>query len=180
MSDELEMDGDPDFDAFVYEASENVRQHYEAYAAALGRCMFAFNQLDYQLEKIIGLIHKRLGAPKLPDMRFDAQVKYLDSLKRTKEGRPIAIIPIDELREIAPERGKLAHAHFETSGNPGDDSYRLVNKEGRDLLNKDRRVEIYDATRIDGFSERIHRLGRQLYTAELAMAFGPLPKAALS
>jgi hypothetical protein len=139
---------------------------FDTYASALGRCLLTYNQLDYQLEKVIGLTLKQLSAPELPPKTgFVDRVKYLEELKLTKAGQPIASIRIrEEALAINEERGHLAHAHFEASPNPGDDSYRLVKAGAGKVLE-------YDAPKIEGLSQRIDKLTHQLLVAECRLGF---------
>jgi hypothetical protein len=174
MSGEDETDyDDPLFDDPVLvrwqnEAGERLRQRFDEYAPALGRCMLAYNELDYRLEQLIEGILGRLGAPKLPRCRFDDRVDYLHRLKSTKEGRPIANIQTKELKEVDKARDTLAHAHFEPSPISGDDNYRLVSRAGNEL-------EFYDHSRINSLTQRLDRLSQQLLAAEYGLVLGPLP-----
>jgi hypothetical protein len=169
---DFDYDDNPDLARFIDEASARLRQVFDAYANALGRFLLAYNQLDHQLEKVIGITLKQLGAPELPRMRFVDRVEYLDRLKITKAGQRIASIQTKGLIEINSERGRLAHAHFEESPNPVDDCYSLVSpRTGIELAERYQ----YDAAGIDGLTQRIHTLSQQLLAVEYAHTFDSVP-----
>ena len=124
--------------------------------------MLAFNQLDYQVEKLIGIFLGCLDAPKLPSStKFAVRLKYLNMLTHKDGGR--MTIPVRELKDINKERGDLAHAHFEETADRT--AYILVDRERQE----------YDEARINSLIGRIHELGQRLYLAGLALALGPLP-----
>jgi hypothetical protein len=114
-----EDDGDPPF------ASPEIRLNYEA---ALGRFILEFNQVDNLLATIIDMILGHLGRNDLAEksVRWDFWLKalVLDLLKHSTEGAGLNDISGLALTNIAKERNKLAHGHFDQ--NPFSGDYDIV------------------------------------------------------
>jgi hypothetical protein len=100
----------------------------EAYEAALGRFLLSFNRLDNLLSEVIEVVLEQLGRQELiarcTHKDFALKLLVLDLLKTSTEGKPLADIPIDVMRQVAGERNVLAHGHFDQ--NPFDGTYEVV------------------------------------------------------
>jgi hypothetical protein len=77
-------------------------------------------------------------------------VLVLDLLKSSTEGASIRDIPIDLLEQIANERNRLAHGHFDQ--NPFSGDYEIVHKNTR---------KEYPVERLEALTEQ----ARQAWTA---------------
>ena len=129
MSAEEEYDDFDDEDDIPF-ASPEIQANYEA---ALGRFILEFNRVDNLLTQIIATILGRLKRPELvadcTSREFSRKLLVFDLLKSSTEGQGIKDIVVPSLREIAHERNKLAHGHFDQ--NPYDGSYEVVTKSTR-------------------------------------------------
>jgi hypothetical protein len=123
-------DSEAEDDNGVPWASPEIR---EAYVAALGRFMLAFNEVDNLLTEVIETVLTRLNRKDLINEStrrdFAFKLLVLDLLKTSREGAGIVDISVDLMREIARHRNKLAHGHFDQ--NPFDGSYEVVSKNVR-------------------------------------------------
>src|SRR5579871_3414523 len=115
----------------------------EAYEAALGRFLLAFNRLDDLMSEVIG---RMLHALKRDDLvtrctpkNFAFKLLILDLLKTSTEGKVLADVPIDLMKQVAGERNVLAHGHFDQ--NPFDGTYKVVTTRVR----KEYPVSVLDA-----------------------------------
>jgi hypothetical protein len=121
-----DSDSDEDDEAIPF-ASPEIR---EAYEAALGRFMLAFNEIDNRLTELIDTILTRLGRTDLikqcTNQNFALKLLVMDLLKETSENDGISDISVKPMRELALHRNKVAHGHFDQ--NPFDGSYEVVSK----------------------------------------------------
>jgi hypothetical protein len=128
-------------------ASPEIRENYEA---ALGRFILAFNQVDNQLTEVIETVLRRLKRDDIVSActkrDFSNKLLVLDLLKSSVEGKGIENVSIMAMREVAGERNKLAHGHFDQ--NPFDGSYDVVTRSIRSSYT----VEMLDrlAAKADG------------------------------
>lgn len=106
-------------------ASPEIQNGYEA---ALGRFLLAFNRLDNIISEVISTM---LHALKRDDLvvrcthkDFAFKLLVLDLLKTSTEGKVLADVPIDLMKQVAGERNVLAHGHFDQ--NPFDGTYEVV------------------------------------------------------
>jgi hypothetical protein len=108
-------------------ASPEIQANYEA---ALGRFILAFNRLDNHLTEIIETVLVRLQRSDLikacTQKEFSHKLLVLDLLKSSSEGQGIRDVSLTQMRQIAVERNKLAHGHFDQ--NPFDGTYDVVTK----------------------------------------------------
>lgn len=125
-------------------ASPEIRANYQA---ALGRFILAFNQVDDELTDVIATILRRLKRDDLVDActrrDFSHKLLVLDLLKSTSEGQGIQSVPVAAMREVAGERNRLAHGHFDQ--NPFDGTYDVVTRNIRSS---------YSVERLDGLTEK--------------------------
>ena len=142
-------------------ASPEIRANYEA---ALGRFILAFNQVDNQLTDIIETILCRLKRDDMIDAcakrDFSHKLLVLDLLKSTEEGQGVQSVSIAAMREVAGERNRLAHGHFDQ--NPFDGSYDVVTRNIRSS---------YSVERLDGLTEKADRCWDELRHASAYYEF---------
>jgi hypothetical protein len=102
----------------------------EGYEAALGKYILAFNQIDHQINELIGTVLQRLDkavlSRKCYSLRFEHKLLVLELLTETREGVGLKYAQISLLQRLAKERNSLAHGHFEQ--NPFDGTFEIVNK----------------------------------------------------
>jgi hypothetical protein len=86
------------------------------------------NRLDNPLSDVIRMV---LGALRRDDFTgqctrkdFAFKLLVLDLLKTSTDGKVLADVPIDVMRQVAGERNVLAHCHFDR--NPFDGTYEVV------------------------------------------------------
>jgi hypothetical protein len=100
----------------------------EAYEVALGRFLLAFNRLDILLSEVIGTMLRALKRDDLvvrcTHSDFAFKLLVLDLLKTSTEGKVLADVSIDLMKQVAGERNVLAHGHFDQ--NPFDGTYAIV------------------------------------------------------
>jgi hypothetical protein len=108
------MTEDSDSDDDTPWASPEIRTNYEA---ALGRFILAFNQIDNQLTDIIETVLRRLKRADVINActkgDFSHKLLVLDLLKHTTEGQGIQRVSVEAMRQVAGERNRLAHGHFD-------------------------------------------------------------------
>jgi hypothetical protein len=96
------------------------------FIAALGAFILAFNEVDYWLGHLLRWELRSRRAEAVFDSKatFSVRLKQLEALALDGEAPPVAALPFARLRQIAEDRNKLAHGHFDQ--NPFDGSYDLV------------------------------------------------------
>jgi hypothetical protein len=121
-----DSDADEDYEDIPF-ASPEIRQAYEA---ALGRFMLAFNEIDNRVTKLIDTVLTRLARTDLIELcinqTFFQKLIILDLLGQSNEGDGIlnSDISLESMRDLARDRNRLAHGHFDQ--NPFDGSYEVV------------------------------------------------------
>lgn len=125
-------------------ASPEIRTNYEA---ALGRFILAFNQVDNELTDILKTILRRLKRDDIIEActkrDFSQKLLVLDLLKSSAEGQAIQSVSVVAMRDLAGERNRLAHGHFDQ--NPFDGSYDVVTRNIRSS---------YSVERLDGLTKK--------------------------
>lgn len=91
---------------------------------------------------------------------FSYKLLVLDLLKSTAEGQGIQSVSITAMREMAGERNRLAHGHFDQ--NPFDGSYDVVTRNIRCT---------YSVERLDGLTEKADRCWDELRHASTYYVF---------
>lgn len=143
----------------------------EAYEAALGRFLLAFNRLDNLMSEVIGMI---LHALKRDDLvvrcthkEFSFKILVLDLLKTSTEGKVqvLADVPVDLIRQIAGERNVLAHGHFDQ--NPFDGTYEVVTTKVR---------AEYPVSRLDDLTRKADTAWDALRYVEAYYDFSEVPE----
>jgi hypothetical protein len=133
-------------------ASPEIRANYEA---ALGRFILAFNQIDNELTDVIETVLRRLKRDDLvtacTKRDFSNKLLVLDLLKSSAEGDGIRSISMAAMREVAGERNRLAHGHFDQ--NPFDGSYDVVTRSVGST---------YSAEMLDRLTEKANRCWDEL------------------
>jgi hypothetical protein len=142
-------------------ASPEIRAGYEA---ALGRFILAFNQVDNELTDVIGTVLRRLKRDDLIDActrrDFNQKLLILDLLKSTAEGKGIQGVSIIAMRQVAGDRNRLAHGHFDQ--NPFDGTYDVVTRNIRSS---------YSVERLAGLTKKADRCWDELRYASGYYAF---------
>jgi hypothetical protein len=119
-----DSDADEDYEDVPFALPE-IR---EAYEAALGRFMLAFNEIDNRVTELIDIVLTRLARTELiklcTNQSFSFKLIILDILGESKEGDGILNVGFKSMRELAKHRNHLAHGHFDQ--NPFDGSYEVV------------------------------------------------------
>lgn len=141
----------------------------EAYEAALGRFLLVFNRLDNLLSEVIGMM---LHALKRDDLvvrctrkDFALKLLVLDLLKTSTEGKVLADVPIDLMRQVAGERNVLAHGHFDQ--NPFDGTYEVVTTKVR---------AEYPVARLNDLSSKTENAWEALRYVDAFYAFSDPPQ----
>jgi hypothetical protein len=141
----------------------------EAYEAALGRFLLAFNRLDNLMSEAIG---RMLNALKRDDLivrcthkDFAFKLLILDLLKTSTEGKVLADVPIDLMKQVAGERNILAHGHFDQ--NPFDGTYAVVTTKVR---------AEYSVERLDDLTNKAGRAWEALRYVDAHYDFSDPPK----
>ena len=146
-------------------ASPEIQRGYEA---ALGRFLLAFNRLDNRLTEIVAFALSKLKREDLikPSTRkgFSVKLDTLDLLKTSGEGRKLADVPIELMRQINNERNVLAHGHFDQ--NPYDGRYEVVTIRVR---------KEYSVEKIGGLTEKADRAFDMLATVVAQYEFDDEP-----
>jgi hypothetical protein len=159
MSEIAEDDEDPPF------ASPEIRLNYEA---ALGRFVLEFNQVDNLLGTLIELVLSHLGrsdlAEKTARWDFWLKVLVLDLLKCSAEGSGLQNILASALTNIARERNRLAHGHFDQ--NPFSGDYDIVVRNV---------PQQYSVERLDALTREANELWTELRYAEAHYTFKYAP-----
>jgi hypothetical protein len=142
-------------------ASPEIRANYEA---ALGRFILAFNQIDNELTDVIETVLRRLKRDDLvtacTKRDFSNKLLVLDLLKSSAEGDGIRSISMAAMREVAGERNRLAHGHFDQ--NPFDGSYDVLTRNVRST---------YSAEMLDRLTEKADRCWDELRHASAYYEF---------
>jgi len=142
-------------------ASPHIQEGYEI---ALGRFILEFNQLDNLLSDVIATVLARLKKDHLvkrcTHCFFSQKLLVLDLLKASTQGAGLHDIPVMLLGEIATERNRLAHGHFDQ--NPFSGEY--------DIVVKDDRWQ-YSAEELDRLREKTNQAWMALRYAEAHYTF---------
>ena len=157
----------PDFeDDDIPWASPEIQANYEA---ALGRFILAFNRLDNHLTEVIETVLARLQRADLTNSctkkEFSHKLLVLDLLKSSSEGQGIKDVTVSKMRQIAVERNKLAHGHFDQ--NPFDGTY--------DVVTKGSVRSQYSVEALDALTESATKAWDELRYADAYYSFADVP-----
>ncbi|MDA9489564.1 hypothetical protein [Bradyrhizobium sp. CCBAU 11361] len=163
MTDEPHLEEDDDD---IPWASPEIQSNYEA---ALGRFILAFNRLDNHLTEVIETVLARLNRSDLVNActkrEFSHKLLVLDLLKTSSEGQGIKDVSMQAMRDIAMQRNKLAHGHFDQ--NPFDGTY--------DVVTKGNVRSQYSVEDLDALTESAAKAWDKLRYAEAYYAFSDVP-----
>lgn len=146
----------------------------EAYEAALGRLILAYNEVDYRLSYVLSLAlldRKVSAASTLGNGSFELRLDAL-AFMRSAGARGLDDVDVEALRRLHHDRNMVTHGHYDE--NPHDGSHRLFRwrREGP------RAIQGYPTERLREIGDELGDHARRLGRLEIWLQFEDLDAAA--